>query len=99
MGLVANWFKCSEVFMLTHKNNESHLTKLIGGSDNIILVNFDIQWVEPSIKHPPRKGQPPNKERNSGPLSHSSSSLLTSKKRTTSQQKTKWLVLYSEVPL
>ena len=28
--------------------------------------------VEPSLKDPPRKGQPPNKGRNSEPLSHSS---------------------------
>ena len=42
--------------------------------------------VEPPIKDPPRKGQPPNKGCNSGTLSHSSSSFLTSEKRTTSTE-------------
>ena len=53
--------------------------------------------VEPPIKDPLRKGQP------SGHLSHSSSSFLTSEKRTTFRQRTKWqvprCVLNSEVPL
>ncbi len=48
--------------------------------------------LEPPIKDPPRKGQPPYKGRSSGPLSHSSSTFLTSEKRTTSQQRTKWLI-------
>ena len=43
---------------------------------------------EPLIKDTPRKGQPPNKGGHSGPLSHCSSSFLTSEKRTTSQQRT-----------
>ncbi len=38
------------------------------------------------------EGQPPYKGRSSGPLSHSSSAFLTSEKRTTSQQRTKWLI-------
>ena len=51
-----------------------------------------IHTVEPPIKDLPRKGQPPNKGHTSGPHSHSSSSFLTSEKRTTSQQRTKLLV-------
>ncbi len=41
------------------------------------------------IKDPPRKGQPPYKGCSSGPLSRT---FLTAKKRTTSQQRTKWLI-------
>ncbi len=48
--------------------------------------------VEPPIKDPPRKGQPPYKGHSSGPLSHSSSTFLTSEKRTTSQQRMRWLI-------
>ena len=47
-----------------------------------------ISTVEPPIKDPSRKGQPPNKGYSSGHLFHISiSSFLTSEKRTTSQQK------------
>ncbi len=48
--------------------------------------------VEPPIKDPLRKGQPPYKGHSSGPVSHSSSIFLTHEKRTTSQQRTKWLI-------
>ncbi len=44
-------------------------------------ASFSLQFTE----DPPRKGQPPHKGHSSGPLSHSSSTFLTSKKRTTSQ--------------
>ena len=46
----------------------------------IIGVKFSIyasyRKVETPIKDPPRYRQPPNKERSSGPLSHSNSLLL-----------------------
>ena len=51
--------------------------------------------VQPPINEPPRKGQPSNKGHYSGPFSHSSSSFLTSKKMTTSQLRTRWLVSMS----
>ncbi len=57
---------------------------LLGGQN----VQFHCNTVEPPIEDPPRKGQPPYK----GYSSHSSSTFLTSKKRTTSQQKTKQLI-------
>ncbi len=56
------------------------------------ITQILVTTVEPPIKDPLRKGQPLYKGHSSGPHSYSSSTLLTSEKRTTSQQRTKRLI-------
>ena len=88
-----NGLKKIQTFLKASSQNTS--TKNHSWKQNITVASsccIRTTTVEPLIKDPPKKGQPPNKGRNSEPLSHSSSSFLTSEKRTTSQQRTKWLV-------
>ena len=62
---------------------------------SVIMVSYrtrNAYYSGASDKGPSEIGQPPNKGHSSGLHSHSSSSFLTSEKRTTSQQRTKWLV-------
>ena len=62
-------------------------------TDYVNASYVDVSGTKYPIKDPPRQGQLPNKGNYSGPLSHSNSSFLTFEKRTTSQQRTKWLAL------
>ena len=88
-----------EIKSLSHRLMHLMLDKLIhfNSEDLLHFSDPDHQYskstLEPLIKNPLRKGQPPNKGHTSGPLSDKSSSLfLTSEKRMTSQQRTQWLV-------
>ena len=64
-------------------NRQIHKTE-----DNTEEVDITLITVEPPIKDPPRKGQPPYKGHSSRSLYHSINTFLTSEKRTTSEIKT-----------
>ena len=87
--------------MASQPISEPHV-QLLTSPEKVIqqIVSFETT-VEPPIKDPLRKGQPPYKGHTSRSL-YRSIMFLTSEKRTTSEIRTEAVsqsVLYSEVPL
>ena len=70
------------------RENDVNYCDHVSDHSYILCPKSETYTVEPPIKDPPRKGQPPYKGHSSRSLCHSINTFLTSEKRTTSEIRT-----------